>query len=320
MKRILFVVHRYAPYPGGSENHTQDIAEEFLRRGFDTWVLSGEHKGDYNGVKVSSDPNIVLQNWDLIVVHGGDVHVQNFVLSNIRLISSPVFYFIIKPSDSDICVQGLKDATFIGCGTPDDWEHVKKHNVLHKSVKTTFCINEERSTGQLGFREKYNIKTEKMFLSCGGFWPHKAFRELDILFRELKLKDTTLVLTGYDDRMNIKPEESEFVRSIFLEDKNDVTSAIKEADLYIMHSFEEGFGLVLLESMLNNTPWASRNIAGGKMLKSFGFVYETDEELKNYLMNFEKVPQSKLDDNREYVLMNHLAKNTVDDICRIINM
>jgi len=72
MKRLLFVVHRYAPYPGGSENYVRDMAEECVSRGHEVWVFTGEHKGDLNGVRVTSDANILGQIFDLIIVHGGD--------------------------------------------------------------------------------------------------------------------------------------------------------------------------------------------------------------------------------------------------------
>ena len=55
MAKLLYVVHRYAPVPGGSENYVRDMAEETLSRGHEVWVLAGEHQGDLNGVKVSSD-------------------------------------------------------------------------------------------------------------------------------------------------------------------------------------------------------------------------------------------------------------------------
>ena len=74
--RLLFVVHRYAPFPGGSEVNTQNMAEGMLARKHDVTVLAHEHQGDLNGVKVSNDYNTLLnQKWDLIIVHGGDVKI-----------------------------------------------------------------------------------------------------------------------------------------------------------------------------------------------------------------------------------------------------
>jgi hypothetical protein len=85
-----------------------------------------------------------------------------------------------------------------------------------------------------------------------------------------------------------------------------------------MHSHKEGFGLVLLESMLNKTPWASRNIAGAKLLKEFGFTYDNDDELVTYLKDFNGVPNTQIEDAYSIVVINHLIKNTVDDILRLL--
>jgi glycosyltransferase involved in cell wall biosynthesis len=318
MKKILYVVHRYAPFPGGSENHTRDLAEETLSRGHQVAVFAGEHQGDWNGVHVTNDTAVFNYPWDLVVVHGGDVSVQNLVLTNIKQLPYPVLYYIIKPSESPVCMQGLTDARWIGCGTPQDWEHVKKHNVLDRCVKINLSVNEVHAVGQPGFREKYGIKTKNMFLSCGGYWPHKGIKELEELFSKLNIPDTTLVLTGYA-LPELMPQESEFVKPLMLEDKTDVAAAMREADLYIMHSFEEGFGLVLVESMLNHTPWVARDIAGATMMKEFGHTYTTDAELSDYLVNFKEPSNEKLDNAYEYAVHNHTTKSSVDAILKLIN-
>jgi hypothetical protein len=157
-----------------------------------------------------------------------------------------------------------------------------------------------------------------MFLSCGGYWPNKAMQELVESFNKVGRDDVTLVLTGYDNRHNIIPSESEYVKPLMINDRKDVMSAILEADLYIMHSHKEGFGLVLLESMLNRTPWASRKIAGANLLRDFGFTYENDSELLEYMKNFNGVSTTQIEDAYSIVTLNHLIKNTVDDILRLL--
>lgn len=317
MKRLLFVVHRYAPFPGGSENYVRDMAEECVSRGHEVWVFTGEHKGDLNGVHVTSDSRILGQIFDLVIVHGGDVGLQDFVLVNAERIPSPILFMIIKPSESPIYMHAMEHVKYLGCSAPEDYDLLKKHNKMNKCVRVIHGIDEKISVGTSGFREKYNIKTKYMFLSCGGFWPNKAMKELVKVFNEIGRNDTTLVLTGYDNRHNIMPEESEFVKPMMIDDRSEVLSAIKDADLYIMHSFSEGFGLVLLESMLNKTPWASRRIAGANLMKEFGFTYETDNQLKEYLIDFNGVNQETIDNAYEYVTLNHMIKNTVDDIMRL---
>jgi glycosyltransferase involved in cell wall biosynthesis len=318
MKRILYVVHRYAPYPGGSENYVRDMAEETLSRGHEVAVFTGEHKGDWNGVRVSSDANILLEKWDLIVVHGGDVGLQDFVLGNVKNIPSPMLFMLIIPSISTTYKHAMEHVKYIGCSTKEDWDFVLKSDYMSKSKQIRHGIDPKISMGTSGFREKYGIKTPYMFLSCGGYWPNKAMHELVDTFNKVGRDDVTLVLTGYDNRHNIKPNDSEYVKALMIDDRDDVMSAIKEADLYIMHSHREGFGLVLLESMLNKTPWASRKLAGAKLLSDFGFAYENDSELLDYMKNFRGVPENLIEDAYEFVNLNHTIKNTVDDILKLV--
>lgn len=318
MSKILYVVHRYAPFPGGSENYVRDMAEETLSRGHEVAVFAGEHKGDWNGVRVSGDPQILLENWDLIVVHGGDVALQNFVLSNSGRIQSPILFMLIIPSESDIYKHALHHCKYIGCSTKEDWFYAHQQGIMQKARQITHGIDPKISVGQSGFREKYGIKTELMFLSCGGYWHNKRMAELVNLFNQVGRYDITLVTTGYDNRFGIKPQDSEFVKNLMIDDRDDVMSAIKEADLYIMHSDREGFGLVLLESMLNGTPWAARNLAGARLMNEFGFTYNNDEELLKYMKEFKPIMQDKTDKAYEYVTTTHMISNTVDDILRLV--
>ena len=317
MKRILYVVHRYAPYPGGSENYVRDMAEETLGRGHEVAVFTGEHKGDWNGVRVSGDPNILMEKWDLIVVHG-DASAQNIVHMNSHIIPSDILYMIIRPVATEICLRALYNSKYIGCSSLADWDHVKKYNVLDKAVEIRHGIDPKISVGKPGFKEKYGIKTDKMFLSAGGFWQNKAFDELVDSFNKSNLTDTTLVLTGYDNRSNLMPAATEFVKPFLIDDRDEVMSAISEASLYILNSYEEGFGLVLLESMLNNTPWAAKNIAGAATMREYGFVYDTQNQLIEYMKNFNRLGLISSDETYDYVVNNRMISNTVDDIMRLL--
>ena len=317
-KKICFVVHRYAPFPGGSEYYVQQMAEECVQRHLDVTVVAGEHKGDLNGVRVTNEAEGLLDK-DLVVVHGGDVGVQNFVLSNASRINSPMLYMIIKPSDSSITTQALKDVKFIGCSAPEDWEHVKKFDVENKSHKVIHGISPTDCIGTKGrFKDKYGIpKDKKMFLSCGGYWPNKRMIELALAFEKADLKDAVLVTTGYDNRHNLMPTARGNIIPLMVEDPMDIKDAIADADCYVMNSDAEGFGLVVLESMINKTPWIARNIAGAKLLANHGQVYDTEEQLTELLKDFTR-DDRKVAEAYEYVIKNHLIKNTVDDILSLI--
>ena len=232
---------------------------------------------------------------------------------------------MIKPSESPICLQGLKDATYIGCSTEEDWDHVEKWGVKDKSFKVVYGIKEE-DAGTVGiFKKKYGIPDDvNMFLSCGGYWPNKKMRELAKAFKDADLENSVLVTTGYDNRHDLMPEASDNVIPLMIEDPTEIRYAMADAYCYIMNSDAEGFGLVLLESMLNCTPWLSRNIAGAKLMSDYGCVYDTEEDLTRILKIWEKDTGPFHRFNRinyayDFVTSEHLIKNTVDDILEIIN-
>ena len=312
---LLFVVHRYG-YSGGSEQYTRDMAEESTRRGHTVAVFAGKHTGNLNGVTVTSDTNIFARPWDLIIVHGGDVPVQNFVLSHAQKIPSPILYLLVLPSTSDVCLQALRDCRWIGCSTTQDWQHCSTHGVSDKAVQVRHGITWQSCMGAPGFKQKYGI-IGKMFLSCGGYWPNKAMRELVRAFDIANLRNTTLVTTGYDNQMNLMPAPQTNVVPLLIEDRTDVLSAIYEADCLIMHSYQEGFGLVLLEGMLNQTPWIARRIAGAELMQNHGQTYQTDGELIFLMRTFDR-KDFDIKAAFDYVVNNHLITHTVDDIERVV--
>lgn len=320
-KRILYCVHRYAPHPGGSENYVRDMAEETLRQGHYAAVFTGpDHKGDLNGIRVTSNEAILTEPWDLIVVHGGDVGLQNFVLKNADnpALGGPVLYLLILPSGSPSCVDALAKAQYIGCSTLADWRHVESHAVRSKAVKVRHGINQETSVGVSGFRQKHNIRTKYMFLSSGGFWPNKAFGDLVEVFNFIHRNDVTLVLTGYDNRHGLMPADTEHVRSFLLDDRIEMLSALKDADLYILNSTSEGFGLVLLESMLNLTPWVARRIAGAETMQDYGHTYTDRQGLEEYLRTFNGGVPADAITAQYYVQASHLIQHTVEDILKVL--
>lgn len=315
--KLLFVVHRYPPFPGGSEYYVRDMAHAAVAAGHSVTVLAGQHGGDAGGVRVTSDGAILSQSFDLIIVHGADVAVQDFVLKNAAKIPSPILYLIILPSETPTALQALRDARWLGCSTPADWAHVEKHGVAHKAIEVRHGICISQSIGVEGFRSHHQMTTPYMFLSCGGFWPHKQMRELAELFTQTRRTDTTLVLTGYDNRSGSMPAASPFIKPMLLDDKQEVMNAMREADLLILHSEKEGFGLVLLEAMLNETPWAARHIAGAQLLQDYGFTYIDDAELLHFMRDFHRNPV-QIKKAYDYVTANHLIEHTLSDLLKTL--
>jgi len=313
MSKILFVVHRYAPFPGGSEYYVRDMSEEMVKRGHDVTVLAHEHQGDLNGVKVTNDYQTVLnQKWFLIIVHGCDVISQNIVLANAAVIRSPICYMIIKPSMSLTAVHGMKYAKYLAYSTTMDLDHIK--NLITTEQKARRVRHGIVVEDSIGAVEEY-WEPDPYYVSAGGFYPHKGMDALASAFEYYVPEGTTLELFGYAD--GNKPSSSR-VKSWLGMSKKDVLTAMRYSKGYILNSYEEGFGLVLLEAMLNKIPVYARNIAGAKDMKPHVITYETEEELFRLITAYEALTndekQAIIERNYNYVMSNHTIVQTCNDL------
>lgn len=328
MSKILFAVHRAAPYPGGSEYYVQDMAEELKNRGHETWILAHTIKESiHHGVHITNDYEVLNQPWDLIIVHGGDVITQDVVHTNSDKIKSPILYMIIKPSESENCLFGMKHSTFLGYSTSFDIDHIEKHGHLAKGRRIRHGVNPATTIVAKGQFKPSQIQTKHLFVSAGGYYPNKAMVPLADTFSKLNLPDVTLALFGYGE--GPVPEETKNIKVYKNVPRSVVMSAIADADCYILNSTEEGFGLVLLEAMLNKTYWIARDIAGAHDLfhKGLGQVYRDENDLGQLMRHYseylkyveeEKIKMSlerpDLLDGYMYTMGNHTIIQTANDI------
>jgi glycosyltransferase involved in cell wall biosynthesis len=318
VKRILFVVHRAYPYPGGSEIYVHNMAKECWCRGYDVTILAHEHKGDYEGIKITNDYHILEKMFDLIVVHGGDCISQNVVHLNAGNLISPVLYLLIKPSLSEICMNGLVKHDFIGWSSNEDWRFILKHKVQDKAVYVPHGIplneslgNPDRVQDHLKDLTGKTFDVRKYFVSAGGWWPHKGMDTLAKVWEEAHMPDDTyLVLFGYSDH---KPPTGKNIITVHKADHHMILDFIAGSEAYLMNSYEEGFGLVLLEAMINWTPWISRPHAGAQTLNSLGTIIINDWEMIEALKSFKR-NDKQIAKAYEYVMKNHLIGNTINGI------
>jgi glycosyltransferase involved in cell wall biosynthesis len=319
--KLLFVVHRYPPYGvGGSEYNVQRIAEQAVKEGHDVTVFS-EYDGEYNGVTVTTDSNIVFQPFDLIFVHGSCPH-QDFVHQHSADIPSPIYYLIVQPSDSNICQYGMQHATWIGYGTSFDYAHIAKYGLEHKGREFVYGIDTSIEATQ-GFKDRYAITTSLMYLTVGGFWPHKQHKELAEIFRRADPFDTTLVCMGYDTRFGQPPMQSHNVVVIYGADQQEVFNAMLESNLLILNSTSEGYGLVLLEAMYYMCPWLSTDVAAAHDLHELGYgtIYHSDEELERYLKGLllnVMPPKFGTGEEMQYVADHHSMAHSLKSLLSVL--
>lgn len=286
MAKILFVVHRYAPYPGGSEANTHRLAKQAVIEGHDVLVLSDAHMGDYEGVRVTSDRSVAHDRYDMIIVHGS-CPTQDYIHANKW--QSPVYYLLVEPPRNGVAdTLGIANATWIGCGTTQDLQFVQQKNVSDKARKFIYSVPYEAEfprTGQM--RQLLNIQTPYVAMSSGGFWPHKRFQELVDAFNEVNNEEWSLVLFGYDTTHPFPINGNDRVFVIGGAEPDHIYASMADFDLYIMNSETEGYGLTLLEAMINKMPWIARDIAAAYDFARAdnipGRVYTEVGELKTYL-------------------------------------
>jgi glycosyltransferase involved in cell wall biosynthesis len=310
MAKITLVAHRYYPYPGGTENTVRRAAEALHQAGHDVIVYAGSHQGPQNGVNVNFDITS-LYNRDLIIIHGAGVWVQDQIISNIKHINSPVLFWLIRPDDTTSQQTAVNDAALIGWTTRYDIDCVKRRGGDESKLHYVRHVLTEEAEGNPGFKESHGI-TKKMILSSGGFWYHKGHQELIDVFENNidKFPETTLVITGYTGNQHGLIQKTDCVKILYLENASEVYNAMNEADLYVMNSYDEGYGLVLLEAMINKTPWISRHIAGADDLQEWGSTYLDQEGLLQCLIDHKK----NVEGAYSYVKTTHCPEKLVEDI------
>lgn len=314
--KIAFVIDRYLPNIGGGTYYTQQLAEECVRRGLDVTVVTEDQHDEINGVHVRCLPSDVNDK-DLVVVHGCDMHVQRYIINNYETINSRILLLPIEPSYGPEVFRAAQNVYAVGCSTLEDWNWAYAMGVYHKAHSITHGIDKDSNIGTKGlFKGHFGIpQDKKMYLSCGGYYENKQMKQLVDAFLCADVPDTVLVTTGYC-RFDNMPANSENVFNLYVDDPRDIKNAIADADCYIMNSNLEGFGMVILEAMINKTPWIGRNIAGARLLSEFGTTYSTKQELIDILSG--TIDSSKVDEGYEFILNNHLISHTVDKILSLI--
>lgn len=312
--RLCFVTHRAAPYPGGTESFVQNMAEEALARGHEVTILTGQHRGDLNGVRITSDGDLLdRERFDLVVVHGATDGPPRATLDRARTVPSPVLYMLVAHRARHVRRRHLKAAHLLGWSTPLDRVVVARAGRDEDAVEVRHGIPVAASLGQPGFRARYGIAAgRRMFVSCGGYAPNKRMRALARQFRR-STGDALLVTTGYQSAGSAMPRACDRVLPLVLESHAEVLSAIAEADGYLMHSRDEGFGLVLLEAMLNRTPWIAHLTGGATALASHGTTYRRGWELVRHLNAFRPDP-ARIEAAHDAVLAGRTIAHSVDDL------
>ena len=167
--------------------------------------------------------------------------------------------YLFNKADAVICVS-------YGVG-----EDFKKFFFIKKRVQTIYCgidtaeINKLKQVA-LSKKEKNMLAGDKLkIISVGRFEKQKDFATLIRAFAEVNriIRNSTLILIGdgtqkdYLEKLVKKLKLSPKV--YFTGWKSNVVKYMGKADVFVLSSFYEGFGLVILEAMAAGLPIISTN-------------------------------------------------------------
>ena len=92
-----------------------------------------------------------------------------------------------------------------------------------------------------------------------------------------------------------------------------VAAEMRAAHLFCLPSVRESGGAVLLEAMVNETPWIAHATGGVAQLGAFGQTYRSDAELRGLLADFSPDP-ARIARARDHAIGAHDIRATLHDI------
>lgn len=301
------MVNHAAPFhTGGSEKVVQQITESMHHDyGMSCHVVSKFAKGKtiHNGVHVEQ-----TKDTDLAFLG----QIKSLRPDHLHVYSDSMVYWptIVRHAEE---IPGKKSIALVGMnymrGHPEllrtfkakskeftaithsdnylDYSACKAAGIDVKVIPNAIDISEFQDQG-FSFRQKHNIKTEKMILCVSNFFPGKGQEHLDHCLRNLSKvrSDFTAVFissTVNFQMANIARRRFSLVKkpypTVMLSDipRSETIQAFKEADVFAFPSQVEVAPLVILEAMSVGLPWVSLNVGNVSGLDG-GFVVNGSEK------------------------------------------
>ncbi|MBO6055496.1 MAG: glycosyltransferase family 4 protein [Alphaproteobacteria bacterium] len=135
---------------------------------------------------------------------------------------------------------------------------------INLSTRLYFDNNPEKT---LKTMNRYNLKPQKYFIFCSGWWPNKNHGNLIKAFNKFTQKnsDIKLILVGdhhgvYQSRPIEEFSSDRVIITGFVPDE-ELGILLKNALAFIHPSVYEGFGMPIIEAMANGIPVACSNVA-----------------------------------------------------------
>lgn len=294
--RVLLTSHRFWPSVGGTEEVVARLAQQFAAAGHDVTVATSDEPGapaeeprDGYAVrrfrlrrvgKFRFPPEDYVRfardgAWDVVHLHGQRVWSTDHLYRHLKRFRAPVVFTAHGFYQWHVERTPLVDAWYYRRVLPRALRHAAAVTALTDAERgelAAWGVPEARvipdgydpaefATLPAGFRASRAFDAdEPLLLYVGGLYRNKR---VDRLVRAAAKADATLAVVGRDldgeqARLHALAQKlGARVRFMGTLPRRDVLAAYREADLFLMGSDFEGFGLVLLEAMAAGLPFVS---------------------------------------------------------------
>jgi glycosyltransferase involved in cell wall biosynthesis len=199
------------------------------------------------------------------------------------------FFIIFFKNAINKSTKILVPSNFVKKQLIDDWKiNSQKIIVIPEAVDDSLLAKEGKPPS--GIKKPY-------IFYVGNAHPHKNVEGLIKAFLLLKKKygDLKLVLSGYDhyfwQRIKKEYQHQDIIYTGYVSEEKLVT-LYKNALLFVMPSFEEGFGIPLLEAMACECPVVSSNAGSLPEVGGDGAIYFDPKNIDDMVLKISQVLNS----------------------------
>ena len=296
------MVGQFPPHVGGVGVHIHTLSKELVKQGHEVFVITYPHNDikDIDGIHVIGTKGVnipglrglmfkrnskkalenLLKNEDIDIIHGhylypagaaavevGNKHnIKTYVTAHgsdmFEMYKSQKFMRssiknVLKNADGVFAVSNALKQEIVATGVPGMEEKVK---LSWNSVD----IEKFQPDGDDSFKKEYNLSDKPVVLFVGNLIKRKNAASL-ISAKKIAKSDYYLVIVGdgpLSDDLKKQVEEENVSDVIFTGARDDVEKIIPSADLLVLPSFSESFGLVLIEALACGKPVIGSNVGG----------------------------------------------------------
>ncbi len=205
----------------------------------------------------------------IVTIH--DLIHQHFSTKKTTTLS-PVFYRIKRVGYNRVFHQAilksekiLTPSNFVKNQLIDEWDvDSKKISVTYEGVDEEILefVKKDSDKNFKFIKEKFKINGRFLFF-IGNAHPHKNVTRLIRVFKKIneKYPELQLVLSGkrnyfWDDTLRFAKNDKNIIYTDYVNDE-ELVSLYKNAEVFVMTSLEEGFGIPILEAMACGCPVVS---------------------------------------------------------------